>query len=54
MHFLNENKYIFFQISLKVVPMDPINNKSELVQMSARRQAIIWSSDDIAQSASVS
>ena len=51
--FLNENVYSFFQISLKVVPMDPINNKPELVQIMARCQATIWFSNDIVYPASL-
>ena len=42
--FLNENDQIPIQISLKLVPRSPIDNKSALVQVMAlapnRRQAI--------------
>ena len=33
--FLNENIIIFIQFSLKVVPKDPIDNESALVQVMA-------------------
>ena len=37
--FLNENDRIPIQISLKYVPMSPIDNRPALVQVMARRQA---------------
>ena len=45
--FLNENIWIWLNISLKFVPKDPINNIPALVQKMAltRRQAIIWTND---------
>ena len=36
--FLNENDRILFQISLKIVPWSPIDNKPALVQGMAWRQ----------------
>ena len=39
--FLNENDRIPFQISLKYVPMNPIDNKPALVQVMAWR----WTGD---------
>ena len=36
--FLNENDRIPFQISLKIVPRSPIDNKPALVQIIAWRQ----------------
>ena len=36
---LNEKFWIFIKISLKVVPMDPINNKSALIQIMAWRRS---------------
>ena len=36
--FLNENDTILIQISLKYVPMSPIDNKSALVQVMAWRR----------------
>ena len=48
--FLNENLWILLKISLKFVPEFQMNNIPALVQIydlaPARRQAIIWSSDD--------
>ena len=36
--FLNENERIPIQISLKIVPMSPIDNRAALVQVMACRQ----------------
>ena len=46
--FLNKNDKIPIQMSLKLVPMSPIDNNLALVQEMAtnRRQAITWTSDD--------
>ena len=43
--FLNETKWILINISLKFVPKGPNNNITALVQIMARRQAIIWTND---------
>ena len=46
--FLNENLWIFIQISPKFVPKGPINNIPALVQIMAWRrtwQAVIWTND---------
>ena len=43
---LNENDKIPIQISLKIVPRSPIDNKSALVRVMNRRQAITWTNDD--------
>ena len=48
--FLNENVSISIEISLTVLPKDPINTIPALVQIKAwrrpgRHQAIIWTSD---------
>ena len=49
--YFNENVWIFIQIPLKFVPKGPINNISALfkimasINMSTRRQAIIWTND---------
>ena len=50
MHFFNENVWILIKISLKFVPKGPINNIPTSVQVRAapnRRQAIIWTNDDL-------
>ena len=43
--FLKENVWISIRISLKFVPTGPINNIQSLVQIVARRRAIIWTND---------
>ena len=47
--FLNENVWISIKISFKFVPGGPNNNFPALVQIMApsRRQAIIWTNDDL-------
>ena len=40
--FLNENVIILIKMSMKFVPNGPIDNIPALVQIMARRQAIIW------------
>ena len=42
---LNENVWISIKISLKFVPLFPINDISALIQIMARWQAIIWTND---------
>ena len=45
--FLNEYIWISIKISLQFVPSGPINNIPALVQIGARRQAIIWINVDM-------
>ena len=48
-NFLNGNVWILIEISLKFVLKGPINNITALVQIMARRRAIIWTNDDPVQ-----